>query len=294
MDSISTSYTFSNLRNRAHFLPPRPVDSTAYLTPPSWVSMARANPVHRSLHRPPRTSRAPRGPSLQTEHKALSACDTVSPQAKTYSHCSAAPPAAPLPTSRGNPRDPTLMANDPAASLLPPRRAAPRSTRAPPASDLHYLTPDPPARRRKHSPQAPDPTRRPIPAVPPAAAPPLAPLRPVHGTKRKQAPRTHEPPNLLPPLLKQATTACIRTPVGALSLYHLEKWCNAWTQPCSCCALGVLGPEAGVRAREKCSHRSRGCSSKPPRCGSALVICVSSFSNIAPEMASHRWHRSNA
>ena len=49
MDSISTSFTFSfGLRNRAHFLPPRPVDSTAYLTPPSWASMARANLVHRS------------------------------------------------------------------------------------------------------------------------------------------------------------------------------------------------------------------------------------------------------
>ena len=87
MDSISTSYTCSKLRNRANFLPPRPVDSTAYLAPPSWVSMARANPVHRSLYRPPRTSRSPRSPGLQTEHKALPACDTVSPQAKPYSRC---------------------------------------------------------------------------------------------------------------------------------------------------------------------------------------------------------------
>ena len=42
------------LRNRAHFLPPRPVDSTAYPAPPSWVSMAKVNRMHRSLHRPPR------------------------------------------------------------------------------------------------------------------------------------------------------------------------------------------------------------------------------------------------
>jgi hypothetical protein len=172
---------------------------------------------------------------------------------------------------QGNPRDPTLMANDPAANLLPPRRAAPRRTRAPPASDLHYLTPDPPARRRKRSPKAPDSTRRPIPAVPPTAAPPLAPLRTARGTKRKQAPRAHEPPNLLPSLLSKTSMACIRNPVDALSTHHLEKWCNAWTQPCSCCALGVLGPEAGVRAREKRSHRSRSCSSKPSRRVSTIL-----------------------
>ena len=169
MDSNSTSYTFSSdLRIRAHFQPPRPVDSTAYLTPPSWVSMARANPVHRSLHRPPRTSRAPRSPSLQTEHTALSACDTVSPQAKPCSPCGSRAASH----EQGNPRDPTLMTNDPAASLHPPRRAAPRSTRTPPASDLHFLTAGPPARRRKRSPNAPDSTRRLIPTPPTLLHPP--------------------------------------------------------------------------------------------------------------------------
>ena len=166
--------------------------------------MARANPLHRSLHRPPRTSRAPQGPSLQTEHKALSACDTVSSQAKTCSHYSAAVPPAALPTSRGNPRDPTLMTNGPAANLLPPRRAAP---------------PDPPARRRERYTKASDPTRRPILTVPHAAAPLLATLRPAHGTKRKQAPRAQEPANLLPPLLKQTASACY-TLLCALSLQH--------------------------------------------------------------------------
>ena len=109
MDSNSTSFTFSfDLRNRAHSLPPRPVDSTAYLTPPSrlpWLERTH----YIAPYIAPRTSRTPQGPSLQTEHKALSACDTVSPQAKTYSHYSAAVPPAALPTSRGNPRGPTLM-----------------------------------------------------------------------------------------------------------------------------------------------------------------------------------------
>ena len=48
MISISNTYAFSfNVRNRAHFLPTRPLDSTAYCFPPSWVFMARANPEHR-------------------------------------------------------------------------------------------------------------------------------------------------------------------------------------------------------------------------------------------------------
>ena len=66
MDSISTSFTFSfDLRNRAHFLPPRPVDSTAYLTPPSWHSMARANPLYRSVHRPPAHLEPPKAPAYR-------------------------------------------------------------------------------------------------------------------------------------------------------------------------------------------------------------------------------------
>ena len=102
MYSISTSYTFFyNLHNRAQVLPSRPIDSTAYLTPPSWVSMERANPAHRSLHRPPRTSRTPRGPSLQTEHKVLPACGTVSPQAQPYSHCSSSRARSPSSSYRG-------------------------------------------------------------------------------------------------------------------------------------------------------------------------------------------------
>jgi len=81
MDFTSNSYTFFDLRSHAHFLPFRPVDSTAYHTPPFWVLIARANPVHRSLHRPHSTSRAPRDPGLQTEHR-LCLCEV-----KTCSHC---------------------------------------------------------------------------------------------------------------------------------------------------------------------------------------------------------------
>ena len=73
MDSISTSFTSSfDLRNRAHFLPPRPVDSTAYLTPPSWASMARANPLYRSVHRPPVNFRRLKSSGSRGRHAAPS------------------------------------------------------------------------------------------------------------------------------------------------------------------------------------------------------------------------------
>ena len=209
MDSNSTSYTFSsNLRIRAHFQPPRPVDSTAYLTPPSWVSMARANPVHRSLHRPPRTSRTPRGPSLQTEHSALSACDTVSPQAKPHSPCSSRATSH----EQGNPRDPTLMTDDQAASLHPPRRAAPRSTQTPPASDLHFLTAGPLARRKKRSPNAPDSTHRPIPTPPRCCTPPGP--TPAYTRHEEQAGTARARTTKTPPPTAQAIRhGVLRTPV---------------------------------------------------------------------------------
>jgi hypothetical protein len=224
MDSNSTSYTFSyNLRIRAHFQPPRPVDSTAYLTPPSWVSMARANPVHRSLHRPPAHPEPPEAPAYrQSTRLCLRAIPCPLRQKPTRTAARLRRAAS---HEQGNPRDPTLVTNDPAASLHPPRRAAPRSTRTPPASDLQFLTAGPPARRRKRSPDAPDSTRRPIPAPPPhAAAPPLAPHRPANGTKSKQAPRAHEPPKLLPLLLKQAATAFYALLWCPLSPTLLLRW----------------------------------------------------------------------
>ena len=213
MDFTSNSYTFFDLRSHAHFLPFRPVDSTAYHTPPFWVLIARANPVHRSLHRPPRTSRTPRGPSLQTEHSALSACDTVSPQAKPHSPCSSRAASH----EQGNPRDPTLMTNDPAASLHPPRRAAPRSTRTLPASDLHYLTPGPPARRRKRFPNAPDSTRRPIPTPPSLLHPPW-PHTGLHTARRASRHRTRTNHQNSSPYCSSNPPRLFTHSCGALSL----------------------------------------------------------------------------
>jgi hypothetical protein len=62
-----------------------------WIPPPTWPPQAGRPWLERTQYIapcivPPRTFRAPQGPSLQAERKALSACDTVSPQGKPYSH----------------------------------------------------------------------------------------------------------------------------------------------------------------------------------------------------------------
>ena len=105
------------------------------------------------------------------------------------------------------------MTNDPAASLHPPRRAALRSTRTPPASDLHFLTAGPLARRRKRSPNAPDSTRRPIPAPPPRCCTPPGPT-PAYTRHEEQAGTARARTTKTPPSTAQASRhGVLRTPV---------------------------------------------------------------------------------
>jgi hypothetical protein len=199
MDSISTSFTFSfDLRNRAHFLPPRPVDSTAYLTPPSWHSMARANPLYRSVHRPPAHLEPPKAPAYrQSTRHCLRAIPCPLRQKPTRT-------IAQLSLQRRFPR--AGKPEGPHVDDERPRRKSPSTEARCPAQHTSA-----PRLRLALS--------DPIPAIPHAAAPPLAPPRPAHSTKRKQAPRAHEPANLLPPLLKQTASACY-TLLCVLSLQH--------------------------------------------------------------------------